>query len=66
MVKSWKTTLLGICALLAAAGLAGKALLDGDPTTMPDVSAVWLAITGLVGLAARDGDKSSEDVGAGE
>lgn len=62
---SWKTTLLGICTILAALAGAGKAILDGDPSTNADPATIIAAITAGVGLiAARDNNKSSEDVGA--
>ncbi|HOR26868.1 MAG TPA: hypothetical protein PLG73_02470 [Candidatus Sumerlaeota bacterium] len=64
-MKSLKTTVLGICTILAALALAGKALLDGDPSTAPDIEALSVAITSGIGLiVARDNDKSSERVGA--
>ncbi len=65
-MKSWKTTLAGIAALIAAIALAIAHQFDSDPATVADWSAVIAAITAGVGLLlARDNDKSSEDVGAG-
>jgi hypothetical protein len=64
-MKSWKTTALGILTVLGALSAAGLALLDGDPETVPNWTAVGTAITAGVGLIfARDNDRRSEDVGA--
>lgn len=63
MKGSWKTSALGICALLTAIGVAGTALLDGNPDTKPDFASIATAFAGLGLLFARDNDKSSEDVG---
>lgn len=61
MKTSWKTTLAG-----------GVAAVGAYLTTQPDPA--WLSIIGkmmsaagvfLIGLFARDNDKSSNDVGAG-
>mgnify|MGYP001608007637 CR=1 FL=1 len=63
-VNSIKTTVLGVCSILAAVGGAGMALLDGNAATNVDWPTLIAAITAGVGLiAARDNDKSSEDVG---
>jgi hypothetical protein len=62
-MKSYVTTLFGIASLLVAVGLAGQAMFDGDPETMPDISAVTAALAGLGLIAARDNSKTSEDVG---
>lgn len=65
MVKSWKTTLLGIGSLLGIAADVIRALIDGDPLTNPDWTLVFAGATAAIGLIfARDNDKSSEDVGA--
>lgn len=63
-MNSWKTTLLGIAAAAIILATQAIALLDSDPATVFELSAVFaaLAIFG-VGAAARDNDKSSEDVG---
>ncbi len=63
-MKSWKTTILGICALLVALGTAGTAILDGDPATSLDWEQIIAALAGLGLLAARDNSKRSESVGA--
>lgn len=63
--KSWKTTVAGSAALFVSLGAILNDYLDNDPATNPDWR-VQLPIValGLVGLFARDNDKSSEDVGA--
>jgi len=64
-VKSWKTTVMGVCAILTAVAGAVKLLVDGDPATNPDWTATLAAVAAGIGLiAARDNDKSSESVGA--
>jgi len=64
-VNSIRTTVFGIFCILAAIGGAGKALLDGDPATNVDWTAVIAAVTAGFGLIfARDNNKTSEDVGA--
>jgi ABC-type Mn2+/Zn2+ transport system permease subunit len=63
-VKSWKTTLFGVCTILSALSGVGISLLDGNPATNPDWSVVVTAcITGFGLIFARDNNKSSEDVG---
>ena len=63
--KSWKTTVAGIAAIVAAIALAVAHQFDADPTTVADWSAVIAALTAGVGLVlARDNDKTSEQAGA--
>lgn len=65
MNKSWKTTLAGIASILTAIAGALTSLTDSDPNTNPDWMATGAAITAGVGLiAARDNNKTSEQVGA--
>jgi uncharacterized membrane protein YhiD involved in acid resistance len=65
MKKSWKTSAAGVGAILVALGSALSATFDADPVTVPDWGALVAAIIAGVGLlAARDDDKSSEEVGA--
>jgi uncharacterized membrane protein YhiD involved in acid resistance len=65
MKKSWKTSAAGVGAILVALGSALSATFDADPVTVPDWGALVAAIIAGVGLlAARDNDKSSEEVGA--
>lgn len=55
MLKSWKTSLLGLFALFAAAINPLTALWDGDATTNPDWSFVFMGLfTFLIGLFAKD------------
>ena len=63
-MKSWKTTTAGIGAILVAVGSALSATFDADQTTVADWGAVVAAVIAGIGLlAARDNDKSSQDVG---
>lgn len=66
MTGSWKTTLCGILSILAAIiTFVALPLLDGNPETSTNVTALIAAIVAGIGLIkARDNDKSSEDVGA--
>jgi len=64
-MKSWKTTVAGIAAIIAAIALAVSNEFDADPATVADWGAVLATIAAGVGLLfARDNDKSSEKVGA--
>ena len=63
-MKSWKTTAVGIGALLVAIGSAMIALLDDDPNTSLNIQQLISALAGLGLIAARDNSKTSEDVGA--
>jgi len=44
MNKSWRTTTLGILAIVTAAAGFLKATIDGDSTTEPDMAALVAAI----------------------
>ena len=64
-MRSWKTTVAGIAAIIAAVALAISNELDTDPATVADWGVVLATVIAGVGLLfARDNDKSSEDVGA--
>jgi anti-sigma-K factor RskA len=66
-MTSWKTTLAGIAAIVAAVATAASAQFDNDPATVPDWTMVIGMITAGVGLIlARDNNKTSEQVGAGK
>ena len=66
-MTSWKTTLAGIAAIVAALATAVSAQFDNDPATVPDWTMVIGMITAGVGLIlARDNNKTSEQVGAGK
>ncbi|GJM23926.1 MAG: hypothetical protein DHS20C16_03410 [Phycisphaerae bacterium] len=54
MKRSWRTTLLGILALVAALSTNAVALLDGDPDTTFNWESIAIALTGLGLLAAKD------------
>ena len=64
-MSSFKTTLWGICTILAALAGAGMALLDGNPSTGVDIPTVIAAVTAGIGLIlARDNGVTSEQAGA--
>jgi len=64
-MKSWKTTVAGIAAILTAGGAALTALTDNNPATSPDYAALIAAcIAGLGLIFARDNGVSSEAAGA--
>lgn len=61
--KSWKTSSAGIAAILAGVAAGFSAYSKGD---MAGMSTAIAGIIGGIGLMmARDNDKSSEQVGAG-
>ena len=63
-IGSWKTTIAGMIGAVSLALPQVQALLDSDPATVCDWNIIVGAVTVLIGfIAARDGDKSSEDVG---
>ena len=59
-LRSTNTTILGILAVIAAAVEATRMLMLGET---PDWNVLALAIIGLIGLLAKDGSKTSEEVG---
>jgi len=65
---SWKTTLCGACTFAIAILVGTLAYFDGDPVTEINPSEILQAgmalFVGLGLFAARDNDKSSEDVEA--
>jgi len=62
---SWKTSTLGIMAFAMIAINAATAVLDNDPSTIADWNLVVEGFLVMMALfLARDGDKSSEAVGA--
>lgn len=65
MLKSWKTTALGIVTALAILSGEAKAALDDDTKTVPNWELVAAALGALgIGVAARDSDVTSEQAGA--
>ena len=64
-MKSWKTTIAGIVAFIAAASTQASAMLDGDPLTSPEWGIVIAALVVMIGLfSARDNGVTSESAGA--
>lgn len=64
-MKSWKTTVTGVAAILTAVGAALTALFDNDPNTTLDVTVTASAIMAGIGLIlARDNNVTSEEAGA--
>lgn len=60
-MKSWKTTVFGIMAAAGTGLLAVK-----DPSWVATLGQIMAAIGAAgIGMSARDNDKSSEQVGAG-
>lgn len=57
-MKNWKTTVIGICAILGAVLTFVVALIDGDPATTPNIEAMIAAISGGIAgiglVAAKD------------
>jgi hypothetical protein len=54
-MRSWKTTALGICAIVSALAAAGKLILDGDPSTNPDYGTlIPLILAGVANIFAKD------------
>ena len=63
-MKSWKTTLAGVGAILAVIGAALNLYFDGNPATNPDWSLVSAGVMAGFGLIfARDNNVSSEQAG---
>lgn len=64
-MKSWKTTVAGVAAMIASAATAIAAEFDGDPATTAEWSVVITAFIAGIGLLfARDNAVSSEEAGA--
>lgn len=62
--KSWKTSLAGIGSILTALGAAATSYSHGEPLNFAVLIPALISGIGL--LAARDNDKTSEQVRAGE
>ena len=62
-LKSWRTTILGIIAGLVVILPQIAAMIDGDPATEFSMKILigGFALMGI-GIAAKDGDKSTKDV----
>lgn len=64
-LKSWKTTIVGFLAGLIICATQIIAILDSDPATVFEIGIFFAGLATMgIGVFARDGDKSSEDVGA--
>ena len=65
-MKSWKTTVCGILAAVAAGiTLVAIPMLDEDPATAANWGAFGATLAAAIGLLfARDNNKTSEDAGA--
>ena len=64
-MKSWRTSILGVAAILTAVISAVVALVDGDPNTVVNVEATIAAVMVGAGLiAARDNGVTSKTAGA--
>jgi hypothetical protein len=50
MNRSWRTTSLGIIAIVTAVAGFVRAVIDGDPATEPDIAALTAAIVAGAGL----------------
>lgn len=61
-MKSWKTTLAGVGAIVGGIAIALKAVAAGDFSKFPEVIAAVTAGIGLI--AARDNNVTSEQAGA--
>lgn len=66
-MKSYRTTLAGVAAIMAAVAGVLTSLTDNDPNTNPDWTATSAAVMAGAGLiAARDNKVTSKQVGAAD
>jgi len=57
--KNWKTTTVGVLALITLIATAGKAILDNDPATNVDLATfVPLLLGAIAAIFAKDGDQT--------
>ncbi len=64
-IKSWRTTVAGWMAFIAAAAPQVTAMVDGDPDTIATWTlAVPLLFTAIALTFSRDSNVSSEEAGA--
>ncbi len=61
---SWKTSVLGWLILLGSIITGAIAFLDNDPNTVFDFQQIIAGLAGVGLIAARDNDKSTEQVKA--
>ncbi len=60
---NWKTTIIAACAGIAVIATQLGAALDSDPLTVFDFDVMWqTGVVVLIGLFAKDGDKTSKDL----
>jgi len=63
-MRSWKTTVAGLGAILVALGSVLTQLAEGGMASVDWAVVIPAVIAGIGLLLARDSDKTSEDVGA--
>lgn len=63
-MKSWRTTLAGVVALVVLILNGAAAVLDDDPETNPDFNAIGIAALSVGALFTRDNAVTSEEAGA--
>jgi hypothetical protein len=63
-MKSWKTTLGGVAAILAGLGLIAKMVSEGNYDAEKILGALTAIGAGFTGIFARDNNVSSEQAGA--
>jgi hypothetical protein len=61
-MKSWKTTVCGVVTVAAGAVAVAPGM---DPVIAKTAGVIAAIATGLIGIFARDNNKTSEDVKAG-
>lgn len=62
-LKSWKTTIIGFLAGIIICATQIVAILDSDPATVFELSIFLAGLAAMgIGVFAKDGDKSTEDV----
>lgn len=63
-IQNWRTTIVGFLTGLVLAGSQIINLLDNDPETICDFKILIAAFGAMgIGVFAKDGDKTSEDLG---
>lgn len=63
-IKNWRTTIVGFLTGLVIITTQIVAALDSDPATVFEIGIFFAGLAAIgIGVFAKDGDKSSEDVG---
>lgn len=57
MQKNWKTSLVGILAIVSAVAYIGKKVVSAQPITEADLGILLSALTGAGLIAAKDHNK---------